>query len=85
MLALSRTINPECEHLQGDMRSVRLGRAFDAIFIHDAICYMTSEDELLEALRTACTQGVATRAAAAQSRACASEPRHLETTSASGR
>jgi len=53
MLALSRTINPECEHLQGDMRSVRLGRAFDAVFIHDAICYMTSEDDLLRALQTA--------------------------------
>jgi SAM-dependent methyltransferase len=53
MLALSRTINPECEHIQGDMRSVRLGREFDAVFIHDAICYMTSEDDLLRALQTA--------------------------------
>ena len=53
MLALSRTINPECEHLQGDMRIVRLGRVFDAVFIHDAICYMTSEADLLCALQTA--------------------------------
>ncbi len=27
MLEVSRKLNPECEHLQGDMRSVRLGRA----------------------------------------------------------
>jgi ubiquinone/menaquinone biosynthesis C-methylase UbiE len=26
MLELSQTINPECEHIAGDMRSVRLGR-----------------------------------------------------------
>ena len=44
MLDLSRKLNPECEHLQGDMRSLRLGRVFDAVFIHDAIMYMTTED-----------------------------------------
>src|SRR5215510_3991192 len=32
MLALSRTLNPECEHLQGDMKTLRLGRTFDAVF-----------------------------------------------------
>ena len=26
MLALSKTLNPECEHLVGDMRTLRLGR-----------------------------------------------------------
>ena len=26
MLAVSRELNPECEHLQGDMRTLRLGR-----------------------------------------------------------
>ncbi|MGI9649550.1 MAG: shikimate kinase, partial [Acidimicrobiia bacterium] len=36
MLDLSRTINPECEHVVGDMRSVRLGRRFDAVFVQDA-------------------------------------------------
>jgi trans-aconitate methyltransferase len=44
MLAVSQKLNPECEHVQGDMRTVRLGRQFDAVFIHDAICYMTSEE-----------------------------------------
>ena len=53
MLAVSQAINPECEHLIGDMRSVRLGRQFDAVFIHDAIVYMTSEDDLRLALETA--------------------------------
>ena len=27
MLEMSRQLNPECEHQQGDMRTVRLGRA----------------------------------------------------------
>jgi SAM-dependent methyltransferase len=53
MLAVSRELNPECEHLSGDMRSVRLGRTFDAVFIHDAICYLTSEDDLRQTLQTA--------------------------------
>jgi len=37
MLELSRLINPECEHIEGDMRSVRLDRVFDCILIHDAV------------------------------------------------
>lgn len=53
MLALSRRINPECEHVVGDMRSVRLNRTFDAVFIHDAICYITSEDDLRRTFETA--------------------------------
>ena len=53
MLALSRTINPDLEHIQGDMRSLRLGRTFDAVFIHDAIEYMLSEADLSAAIRTA--------------------------------
>lgn len=53
MLALSRELNPECEHLQGDMRSLRLNRVFDAVVAHDAVVYMTSEEDLLAAARTA--------------------------------
>ena len=53
MLAVSRALNPDCEHIQGDMRSVRLGREFDAVFVHDAIAYMTSREDLLRAMRTA--------------------------------
>jgi SAM-dependent methyltransferase len=53
MLALSATVNPDCEHLQGDMRDVRLGRVFDAVLVHDAVCYMTSEADLRRAMLTA--------------------------------
>ncbi len=53
MLDLSRALNPECEHLVGDMRSLRLDRVFDAVFVHDAIMYMTTEDELRQAVETA--------------------------------
>jgi len=53
MLKGSRELNHECEHVQGDMRSLRLGRTFDRVFIHDAIMHMTSEADLLRALRTA--------------------------------
>lgn len=53
MLRGSRKLNPECEHHVGDMRSVRLRRTFDRVFIHDAIMHMTSERELERALRTA--------------------------------
>ncbi len=53
MLDLSRAINPECEHLQGDMKTVRLGRIFDTVLIHDAIMYMTSQADLRQAIETA--------------------------------
>jgi ubiquinone/menaquinone biosynthesis C-methylase UbiE len=53
MLDLSRKLNPECEHVAGDMRTMRLGRVFDAVFIHDALMYMTTEDELRQAIETA--------------------------------
>jgi ubiquinone/menaquinone biosynthesis C-methylase UbiE len=53
MLELSRRLNPECEHIQSDMKTLRLGRTFDAVFIHDAIMYMTSEDDLRSALNSA--------------------------------
>src|SRR5690625_2506137 len=43
MLTMSRRLNPACEHRQGDMRTVRLGRRFDAVVIHDAIDYMITE------------------------------------------
>ena len=53
MLKTSRKLNPECEHILGDMRSVRLERTFDAVFIHDAVMYMTTQRDLLRAFRTA--------------------------------
>lgn len=53
MLEQSRIINPDCEHLLGDMRTLRLDRHFDVVFVHDAIQYMLEENSLSEALRTA--------------------------------
>src|SRR6266704_3624119 len=43
MLAVSRRLNPDCAHVEADMRTVRLGRDFDAVFVHDAVDYMTTE------------------------------------------
>lgn len=53
MLAASATLNPDLEHIPGDMRTVRLGRQFDAVFVHDAVMYMTSQDDLRRAIITA--------------------------------
>ncbi|HWG63579.1 MAG TPA: class I SAM-dependent methyltransferase [Streptosporangiaceae bacterium] len=53
MLAVSRQLNRECVHVEGDMRTVRLGRTFDAVFVHDAVDYMLTEDDLRLAIATA--------------------------------
>jgi SAM-dependent methyltransferase len=53
MLVLSRRLNPQCEHVQGDMRTVRLGRVFDCVLVHDAVSYMTSRADLVSAVATA--------------------------------
>jgi SAM-dependent methyltransferase len=53
MLAVSRALNPECEHVCADMRTLRLGRTFDAVFVHDAVDYMISEADLSAAIQTA--------------------------------
>ena len=51
--SLSRTLNPGCEHVLGDMRTLRLGRTFDAVFAHDAVMYMATEDALRACMGTA--------------------------------
>src|SRR5689334_4352040 len=53
MLDLSRARNPECEHVEGDLRTLRLGRTFDAVLVHDAVSYMTTEADLRAAIETA--------------------------------
>lgn len=53
MLAVSRRLNPECRHLRGDMRTIRLGRTFDAVLVHDAIDYITTQDDLARVIATA--------------------------------
>src|SRR5919108_1552054 len=52
MIEVSRGLNPECEHLVGDMRTLRLGRTFDAVFVHDAIDYITTEEDLRSVMGT---------------------------------
>lgn len=53
MLEHSKRLNPGVEHVVGDMRTLRLGRVFDAVIVHDAISYMLTEDDLRAALATA--------------------------------
>jgi SAM-dependent methyltransferase len=53
MLDESRRINPECEHIAGDMRTIRIDREFDAVFVHDALTYMTTREDLLQCMNTA--------------------------------
>jgi trans-aconitate methyltransferase len=53
MLDLSRAANPDCEHLPGDMRTLRLDRQFDAVLVHDAVQYLLDEAALAEAITTA--------------------------------
>ncbi len=53
MLANAIRQNPEVEYLAGDMRTLNLGRAFDAVAILDSIMYMRTEEELSMAFRTA--------------------------------
>ena len=53
MLEISRELNPQTLHHLGDMRSVRLGRTFDVVAIHDAVNYMTTEEDLRAAMATA--------------------------------
>jgi SAM-dependent methyltransferase len=53
MLAASRELNPECEHIEGDMLTLRLGRSFDAVLVHDAVDYVTTESDLARVAGTA--------------------------------
>lgn len=53
MLTVSRHLNPDCAHHLGDMRTVRLGRTCDAVFVHDAVDYVITENDLRQAVLTA--------------------------------
>jgi SAM-dependent methyltransferase len=52
MIEVSKKLNPECEHFIGDMRMFRMNKVFDAVFIHDAIAYITTRDDLRRVLAT---------------------------------
>jgi hypothetical protein len=53
MLIHSKKLNPGVEHIVGDMRTIRLGRKFKAVIIHDAISYMLTEGDLRATFATA--------------------------------
>lgn len=53
MLAVCRRVNPECELIHGDMRTLDLGRRFDLVLIHDAIMYATDEASVRAVVSTA--------------------------------
>ena len=53
MLAVSSQVNPECEHVAGDMRTLQLDRQFDLVMIHDAVMYLTDEASLRAAFANA--------------------------------
>lgn len=53
MLDLARSTCPGATFALGDLRTLRLGRTFDAVFLHDAVCYMVGEPDLRAAFDTA--------------------------------
>ncbi len=53
MLRQCRRLNPGVPVVAGDMRTLRLAATFDAVLIHDAIAYLTSEDDIRRTLATA--------------------------------
>jgi SAM-dependent methyltransferase len=53
MLAVSQRLNPDCRHVLGDMRTIRLGQLFDAVLVHDAVDYVTSQEDLALVVGTA--------------------------------
>jgi SAM-dependent methyltransferase len=53
MLKLCRTLNPECECVLGDMRTLALPGRFDVVLAQDAIGYMTTVEDLRATIATA--------------------------------
>jgi ubiquinone/menaquinone biosynthesis C-methylase UbiE len=53
MLNKARIAHPDIEYIEGDMRTLRLNRQFDAVVIPDSIDYMASQDDLRLAIQTA--------------------------------
>ncbi len=52
MLRHCRQLAPGVPTHVGDMRTVRLGRTFDAVFVHDAASYMLTADDVHALART---------------------------------
>lgn len=53
MLDKARLRHPDIEYIEADMRTVRLGRVFDAVAIPDSIDYMSTLGDLRMAIETA--------------------------------
>ncbi|HNY72461.1 MAG TPA: class I SAM-dependent methyltransferase [Syntrophales bacterium] len=53
MLEQAKALNPDCTFVQGDMRTCRLGRTFDAVMMDDAISHMNCRADFEAAFRTA--------------------------------
>jgi SAM-dependent methyltransferase len=53
MLNKARRTHPDIEYVEGDMRTLRLHRQFDAVVIPDSIDYMISQADLQQAIQTA--------------------------------
>ena len=53
MLDNCKLLNPSVRQHIGDMQTVRLGERFDAALIHDAVCYLTTESDIIATLATA--------------------------------
>ena len=53
MLAVSARLNPEVEHVVGDMLEIGLERTFDAVLVHDAASHVLARSEA-EALARTC-------------------------------
>jgi SAM-dependent methyltransferase len=53
MLNRARARHPEIEYIEGDMRSIRLNRTYDAVVIPDSIDYMVTDEDLNQAINTA--------------------------------
>lgn len=51
MIRISRALNSDCCHICADMRHFCLNKQFDAIFIHDAIMYLTDEKDMMKTFR----------------------------------
>ena len=52
MLANCRRLVPSAELVEADLLTVRLGRTFDLVFLHDAADYLRTEREIDDALAT---------------------------------
>jgi len=53
MLAQAKELNPGCTFIQGDMRTFRLDRTYDAVLMDDAISHMNCRADFMAAFHTA--------------------------------